>query len=404
MLSTQEVRFDIPILKNLIYMDCAATSPIPRPVFEAMSNYWNECPFNYGQSHASFRGSKETKRRCDEARKNVAELINSKPEEVVFTKNTTEAINIVAHGLDFGRDDEVLISNIEHQSNHIPWLCIGKQKNIKVKVIRANQEGRIPPEKIEEMISPRTRLISITHASNVFGSIQDVKTIGRIAQNYGVTFLIDSAQTAGRIPIDVKEIDCDFMAICGRKSLMGPQGTGALYGREDVLQNLNPHEIGGVAAILEDDNEYRLAELPDRLHAGMYNAMGIVGLGRAVKYVGKDIGIGRVRAHIEELTCYLIDRLEQIDSVLLYGPKKLVQQNGVISFNLAGTDSRDMAWRLDNLANIAVGSGSHGSPGAMHQIKASGTVRVSLQFYNTKEEIDRLLSAIDQIRAEQKLI
>lgn len=398
MLSTQDVRKDIPILRNVTYMDCAATSPIPRPVFEAMRSYWEECPFNYGRSLAFFKGSKEVTSRCNRAIGNLAGLINAEPSEIVFTKNTTEAINIVAYGLDLGPEDEVLISNIEHQSNFIPWLYVGEQKGFKVIVVQADDEGIVPAEGIERSISRRTKLVSINHASNIFGSIQDVSTMSRIAHDNSARLLVDAAQTVGRLPIDVKGMDCDFMAICGRKSLMGPQGTGALYGKREQLEELTPHEIGGGAADLKGLNKYALSEIPHRLHAGIYNAMGIIGLGRAVEYVSRDIGVERIRDHVKKLFNRLMRGLEKTASVEVYGPRNADRQNGVISFNLEGIDSRRVAEQLDDRSKIIVAAGSHGSPTAMEQIHKDGTVRASLQFYNTEGEIDQLLLALQRIR------
>jgi len=396
-LSIQDVRNDIPILNNVTYMDCAATSPIPRPVFESMKSYWEECPFNFGRSLAFFKGSKEVSARCNQAIAEVAGLLGADAKEIVFTKNTTEAINIVAHGLNLGRGDEVVISNIEHQSNFIPWLHVSKQKGFKVIVAEASQKGIITPEEIERIVSKKTRLVSINHASNIFGSIQDVETITRIVHDNSGKILFDAAQSAGRLPIDVKKIDCDFMAICGRKSLMGPQGTGALYGKYDALEELSPHITGGGAADLTGLNEYTFAEVPHRFHAGIYNAMGIIGMGRAAKYVGKDIGVERIRVHVKKLFKRLWKGLEQMASVKTYGPSEVEYQNGVVSFNIDHIDSREAAKHLDEKANIIVAGGSHGSPTAMQQIGEKGTVRASLQYYNTEEEVDLLLSTLEDM-------
>ena len=397
MLSTQEVRRDIPILEKVIYMDCAATSPIPRPVLEAMQSYWEECPFNYGRSLAVFKLSKEVNERCSRAMENLAGLINGSSQDLVFTKNTTEAINIVTHGVNFAPGDEVLISNIEHQSNFIPWLYIGQQKDIKVKLANANEEGIVTPEEIQNNVSSRTKLISLNHASNIFGSIQDIKAISRIAHDNSARLLVDAAQTVGRLPIDVKDLDCDFLAMCGRKSLMGPQGTGALYGKREALEELSPHVTGGGAADLKGRSEFTFAEIPHRFHPGIYNAMGIIGLGRSVEYVSRDIGVARIRSHIKSLYSYLRNEIEQIDSVTTYGPRNLQQQNGVLSFNLDGFDSRDVSRQLDNQANIIVAASSHGSLTAMQQLGVDGTVRSSLQYYNTEEEVDKLVSTLKRI-------
>ena len=397
MLSTQEVRRDIPILKKIVYMDCAATSPIPRPVLEAMKSYWEECPFNYGRSLAVFKLSKEVNKRCSRAMENLAGLINASSHELVFTKNTTEAINIVAHGVSFAPGDEVLISNIEHQSNFIPWLYVGQQKDIKVKIANANEEGIITPEEIQNTISSRTKLVSINHASNIFGSIQDIKSISRIAHDNSAKILVDAAQTIGRLPVDVKDLDCDFLVMCGRKSLMAPQGTGALYGKMEALEELSPHTTGGGAADLKGLTEFTFAEIPHRFHAGIYNAMGIIGLGRSVEYVSRDIGVERIRSYIKRLYSYLRKEIDQIDFVTTHGPRNLEQQNGVLSFNLTGFDSREVSRQLDNQTNIIVAAGTHGSTMAMQQLGVDGTVRAALQFYNTKEEVDKLISTLKLI-------
>jgi cysteine desulfurase/selenocysteine lyase len=327
----------------------------------------------------------------------LAGLINASSQELVFTKNTTEALNIVTHGVNFAPGDEVIISNIEHQSNFIPWLYIGKNKDVKIKVAIANEEGIVTPEEIQNKISSRTKLISINHASNIFGSIQDVKAIGRIAHDNSARLLIDAAQTVGRLSIDVKDIDCDFLAMCGRKSLMGPQGTGALYGKREALEELTPHIVGGGAADLKGLGEFTFAELPHRFHAGIYNAMGIIGLGRSVEYVSKDIGIERIRSHVKNLYSYLRKEMDQIDSVTTYGPRDLEQQNGVLSFTLSDFDSREVSRQLDDQASIIVAAGSHGSTTAMQQLDVGGTVRVSLQFYNTEQEVDKLISTLNHI-------
>lgn len=397
MLSTQEVRRDIPILEKVIYMDCAATSPMPRPVLKAMQSYWEECPFNYGRSLAVFKLSKEVNKRCSGAMDALAGLINASSHELVFTKNTTEALNIVAHGINFASGDEVIISNIEHQSNFIPWLYLGKKKDVKIKLAYANEEGIITPEEIQDKISSKTKLISLNHASNIFGSIQDVKAIGRIAHDNSARLLIDAAQTVGRFTIDVKDMDCDFLAMCGRKSLMGPQGTGALYGKREALEELSPHIIGGGAADLKGPSEFAFAELPHRFHAGIYNAMGIIGLGRSVEYVSRDIGVERIRSHVISLYSYLRKEMDQIDSVTTYGPRDLEQQNGVLSFTLGDFDCRDVSRLLDDQASIIVAAGSHGSPTAMQQLGVDGTVRVSLQFYNTERDVDKLTSILNRI-------
>lgn len=397
-----QCRSDIPILKKVTYFDCAATCPTPRPVIDAIIDYWKRYPYNYAPDLAVFAGSAKVKRVCDEARSEAARLINASPSEIVFTKNTTEAINIVANGIRWKRGDEIIISNIEHQSNHIPWLRLVDTKGVKLKIVKSNAEGITNPEVFNKAIGPKTKLIATLHASNVLGSIQDVSAIGKIARQKGILFLVDAAQTAGRLPIDVKEIGCDFMAICGRKSLMGPQGSGLLYGRSDALEALVPSQIGGVAASLVSEDSYQLSDVPHRFHAGIYNAMGIIGLGRGIRYVSKEIGIDRSRKRIRFLTEKLVGGLEGIKGVRIYGPRDLDSQNGVVSFNLEGFDSKDVALRLDKTKSVIVGSGSHGSLSAMKHINATGTVRASLHFFTSEEDIDLLLSSLRRMSGTTK--
>ena len=227
MLSVEQVRKDIPLLDQIVYLESASVSPPPRPVIDAMTEYYTNSPFNYGVG--VFQPSIQVVQKVDSARKKIATFLHAEPDEIVFTKNTTEAINLLASGLDWKKDDEVIITSVEHQSNYIPWLRLGQEYGVKVRVVKTDSAGILDVAAVEENFTDKTRLVSVTHVSNVFGTIQRVSEVCKLAREHNALSLVDAAQSVGRLKFDVKEIGCDFTSVCGRKSLGGPQGTGALW-------------------------------------------------------------------------------------------------------------------------------------------------------------------------------
>ena len=400
-LSVEQIRAHIPLLADLVYLDSSAACPTPRPVVQAMTDYWTRNPFNYygGSSGLAFyKASQRIAELCDRTRKDLAQFIGADKNEVVFTRNTTHGINVVAQGLPLKSGDEVIISDIEHQSNHVPWLSL-RSKGIKVRIVSADNKGRINSRDVETALTERTRIISITAVSNIYGTVQPVAEIGRIAESRGIMFLVDAAQFVGRHPIDVKNLRCDFLVACGRKGLMGPQGIGFLYGKSSSLEQLEPYELGGGSASLTGIHDYELADIPHRFESGIQNAPGIIGLGRGVRYIADDIGLESISRNIRWLTKQLVRGLEAIPSVTVYGPKDPKLQPGIISFNVNGLDSGEVAARLDARSRIIVAAGTHGALHVMRKMGATGTIRASIYCYNNEDDISALLENIRIVAA-----
>ena len=369
-----------------------------------MADYWASNPFNYygGRSgQAFYEASQKIADLCDQTRKDLARLIGASESEIVFTRNTTHGINIVANGFPLKPRDQVIISDIENQSNHIPWLSLSSRLGIEVKVVESDNLGQIDPAEIERAITRRTRLISVTCVSNIFGTVQPVEEIGELAKSRGIMVLLDAAQLMGRLPVDVGRLGCDFLVSCGRKGLMGPQGMGFLYGKLSSLEMLKPLELGGGSASLTGLHDYSLSDVPHRFESGIQNAPGMIGLGRAVNYVGTDIGVESIPHMVEPLTRKLIEGLEEIHSVTVYGPKDPKLQVGIVSFNVGELDSGKVAAKLDQKGRVIVAAGSHGAPHVMKKIGARGTVRASPHCYNNDEDIAALLRHIKDVAVEK---
>lgn len=387
-----EVRSEIDFLKRVIYLDSAAVSPCPAPVVEAMREYYEENPLNYGVGVSKYVQS--VNRSVDEARRNISLFIGGKESgQIVFTKNTTEAINLVASGLNLSNPDEVLLTNVEHQSNIIPWQRLAQRKGIKVKFVHADKNGFIRPSDIEASLNSNTRLIAITHISNILGTIQDILEIGNLAKKNKLLFFVDAAQSAGRFPIDVQAANCDFAAFCGRKSLMGPQGTGFLYLKNEMLESIEPLSVGSRSANIINESSFKYVDCPFKLEAGILNTAGVIGLGRAIDYLNS-IGVERIRAHIVHLSSLLAEGLNDINRVKVYSPKIPEMQGGIISWSIEGVLSEKIARWLADEHNIIVASGALGSRLLLESLSAKDVVRTSLHYYNTESDVELLVNAV----------
>jgi len=365
-----------------------------------MKDYYTHQPFNFGVGVS--RAASEVSSLVNQARERLAIFISARsPSEIIFTKNTTEAINLVASGIQWKPGNEVIISSLEHQSNVIPWMRLAEDRGIRLTVLPVGPERVLETEVVEQHLSENTRLLAVTHVSNVFGSIQPVAEIGALARSREILFLVDAAQSAGRIPIDVNEIQCDFMTFCGRKSLMGPQGTGFLYAKEEHMAHLRPLVVGSRAANVIDENSFEYVAPPHKFEAGVLNTGGVLGLAAAVEYI-EDIGLSAIRLRLETLSNLLISELQLIPEVDLYGTKDLDAQAGIIAWNLLEMDPNQVARKLDQMANIIVASGGQGSRLAMRHLGVEGIVRSSVHFYNSEEEIHKLIEAIKDIVQRHK--
>ncbi|MFH1821816.1 MAG: cysteine desulfurase [Methanobacteriota archaeon] len=392
-----EVRSDIPFLRTgIIYLDNAATTPTPEPVIEAMLDYYHEYSASIGRG--LHRATKRATDEFESVREKIARVINAKAEEIAYTKNTTEAINIVAQGVGLKKGDKIITSLFEHHSNLLPWQRLERERGVKLEVVGSSKECLLEPSEFEAAIDKSTRLIAIHHVSNAMGSIQPVEEIGKLARERGILCLIDAAQSVGHIPVDVQNMGCDFLAAPGHKGLLGPQGTGFLYASEGRISELEPLLTGG--GIVEDVGPHssKLIGPPQMFDAGTPNIPGIIGLGRACEYV-MEIGIEKVAERERNLTELML-KIGNIGQVEIYGPCDLARRGGVVSFNIEGLGPHDVASMLDELAKIAVRSGHHCAQPTMRHLKINGTARASVHYFNLEQEIKKFVEVVEQIARE----
>jgi len=382
------VRNDFPVLKKVIYFDSAATTQTPIQVVEAMNEYFYEYAGNYGRgAHQLVR---ETTDRCESAREKVASFFNADPAKIIFTKNTTEGINMVSQGIEWEPEDHVITTSIEHHSNLVPWMRLRK-KGVSVDIVPANKKGIVHPEYILSAIQDNTKLIAISHISNVLGSIQDIRSIIKIAHNNDIKVLIDGAQSAGHIPINLKSLKCDYFVAAGHKGLLGPQGTGILYIRDP--DSIEPIYLGGGTVNNVNSSNYSLEPSPTKFEAGTPNIPGIIGLGRAIDYI-EAIDIKNIKEHEHKLSKYAISLISEIPSLEIYGPKK---RASVVPFNVIGMNSHDVAMIMNETKNICVRSGFHCAMPTISQLKVDGVIRASFALYNTMEEVEIFADTLFQI-------
>ncbi|HYB59650.1 MAG TPA: cysteine desulfurase [Candidatus Acidoferrales bacterium] len=384
------IRKDFPILDQVVYLDNAATSQTPTPVVEAINEYFFRYAGNYGRG--AHRLARETTERYEGAREMVADFFSCDAGNVIFTKNTTESINIVAHGRDWEPGDHIVTSMIEHHSNYLPWVSL-RTRGVVLDVVESNQEGMVDPAKIERSITDRTKLITISHVSNVFGSIQDVKRIIKIGRKNDIPVLVDAAQSAGHICLSKNELGCDYLAVPGHKGLLGPQGTGILILRDP--SELRPTTLGGGAVEWVRGCEYELLEPPARFEAGTPNIPGVIGLGRSVEYVAA-LGVANIEKHVVMLARAAAQGLGAIDNVTVYGPK---DRAAVVPFNVGQVNPHDVSMILDETSRICTRSGYHCAMPALESLGINGTVRASFGVYNTEEEVSLLIDSVNLIAA-----
>lgn len=392
--SVEEVRSDIPFLNTgVIYLDSAATTPTPEPVLEAMLEYYREYGANIGRG--VHRAAKRATEDFESSRDKIARTIGAESGEIAYTKNTTEALNLIARGLDLEKGDKVVATIFEHHSNLIPWQRLEREAGIELEIVHENSECIIDTSAIERAIDENTRLVTMPHISNALGSRQPVEEVGKIARENDVLFSLDAAQSVGHMPVDVDEIGCDFLAAPGHKGLLGPQGTGFLYIRKDLLDEVEPMLYGGGIVRSVREHECELVDPPQVFDAGTPNIPGIIGLGRAAEYV-MEIGLDR----IEKRERKLVDRMLEIDElneVKVYGPKSPEKLGGVVSFNLEGMDPHEVSSVLDEVADIATRSGHHCAIPAMEYLGLDGNVRASVHYYNKEENIDKFVEVLAEI-------
>jgi cysteine desulfurase/selenocysteine lyase len=408
MLDPYKIREDFPILKRkinnqpLIYFDNAATSQKPRQVIEAIKNFYEN--HNANVHRAVYTLSQEATELYEEAHEEVAKFIGANGiEEIIFVRGTTEAINLVAYawGLrQLKRDDEVIISLMEHHSNIVPWELLSRIIGFNVKYIDIKNDGTLNYEDYENKISEKTKIVCISHVSNVSGVVNDMKRIAKIAHEYGALTLVDGAQSVPHMPIKVKDLDVDFLAFSGHK-MLGPTGIGVLYGKREILEEMEPFHGGGemIKEVTFNQSKRRCSitwnDLPWKFEAGTPNVGGSIGLMEAIKYL-RSLGMENVMEHEKKLTEYATQLMQKCGKVKIYGPKDTSIKCGIIPFSVGDLSSHDVALFLDNYG-IMVRSGFHCAQ-PLHEIfKIKSSARASFYIYNTHEEIDRFIEVLKEI-------
>lgn len=406
-IDVEKIRQDFPIFNQkirgrpYIYLDNAATSQRPKQVIDAMNDYYQM--YNATIHRAIYKLGEKATEAYEGAREKVAKFINASPEEIIFVRNTTEAINLVSYS--WGRSniregDKILLTVMEHHSNIVPWQLLAKEKKAHLEFIDIDDEGLLKMDDFEKFMNEEIKLMGLVHVSNVLGTINPIKEMVNLAHKNGALVLVDAAQSVPHMPVDVREINCDFLAFSGHK-MLGPTGIGVLYGKRELLEDMDPF-LGGGDMIKEVHlREASWDELPWKFEAGTSNVAGAIGLGAAVDYL-TNIGMRNVREHEKELTKYAIDKMVGIKGISIYGPKNIESRGGVISFNLGDIHPHDIASILDN-EGIAIRAGHHCAQPLIERLGVVGTARASFYIYNTEREVDYLVNALEKVKKVFKL-
>lgn len=406
-LNIEKIREDFPILKrkvsggkSLVYLDNAATTQKPLAVINAIHDYYMN--YNSNIHRAVHQLAEEATLEFEKTREKVAEFINARStEEIVFTRNATEAINLVAYSwgrTNVKKEDRIVITELEHHSNIVPWQILTSEKGAKLDYVGTDDNGYL---KLQEYMNylesskKKVKLVSVSHMSNVLGTIVPVNDMIKMSHEKGIPVLIDAAQSVPHMPVDVQKMDCDFMAFSAHK-MLGPTGVGILYVKKEILEKMPPF-IGGGDMIKEVHKyETRYNDLPYKFEGGTPNIADVIGFSAAIDYLNK-LGMDKVREHEVELTEYALDIITKVKGVTLYGPRNTEDRGGVISFNIGDIHPHDLA-TIMNDHGVAIRSGHHCAQVLMERLDVAATSRASFYIYNTKEEIDIFVSALGEAR------
>ena len=402
--------FDLPFLRAqfpaldqevnghpLVYLDNAATAQKPWKVLDAVAQFYERDNANV------HRGIHELSRRAteefEEARGTIASFMNaSEPAEIVWTRGTTEAINLVAStwALDnVGEGDEILLSTMEHHSNIVPWQLVARRTGAKVRYIEMDDQGRLLLDQLSDVLGERTKIVSLGHISNALGTVNPIAEITRRVHDVGALMMIDGAQAGPHRPVDVQELGCDFYAISGHK-MCGPTGIGALWARRELLEEMSPYQGGGEMIRIVERDGSTWAEVPHKFEAGTPNIAGAVGMAAAADFL-ESVGFDAIAEHERTVVGYAVEQLSQVPGLRIYGPDSLDERSGVISFTLGDAHPHDISTILDS-EGVAVRAGHHCAQLVMRHFGVAATARASFYLYNTTDEVDRLVEALDTVR------
>jgi cysteine desulfurase / selenocysteine lyase len=398
-----EIRKYFPVLDQevnghpLVYLDSAATSQKPVQVLEVVKNYYELDNSNVHRGVHTL-GNRATDS-YEGAREKIRKFINAKStKEIIYTRGTTTSLNTVAAG--YGRTnvnegDEIVISYMEHHSNLIPWQQLAKETGAVLKYLDLEQDGTITLDTVRKTVTDKTKIVAITMASNVLGTINPIKEIAEIAHSVGAIIVVDAAQAAPHMKIDVQDLDCDFLGFSGHK-MCGPTGIGVLYGKQAHLENMEPIEFGGEMIDFVDLHDSTWKELPWKFEGGTPNIAGAIGLGAAIDFLS-EIGLDKIAEHEHTLVEYAMSEMDKIDGLTIYGPRDPKKRCGLITFNLDGVHPHDLATVLD-MNGIAIRAGHHCAQPLMKWLQVSATARASFYMYNSKEDIDVLVKGLRQAK------
>ena len=399
-LNPYKLRQDFPMFQNrvkmqgkpLVFLDNASTTFKPYAVEKAVNEYFETMTANSHRGDYDLCYNIDV--RIDEAREALARFINADKKEIVFTSGTSMSINLIAYGYGtkyLTKDDEILITQAEHASNVLPWFKVGEMTGCKINYIPLNNEGKLVPENLKKVISKKTKIIAVAHVTNVLGFIVDIKEIARIAHEYGAIVVCDGAQSVPHMPTNVKDLDVDFLSFSGHK-MIGPTGIGVLYGKYELLEKTTPFMTGGgMNAKFDMCGDITYLAPPAKFEAGTQNIEGIFGLKAAVEYL-TNVGMENIREYEDDLRKYAIEKLKSNNKVILYNE---TAESGIITFNIKDVFAQDEATYL-NSQGIACRSGQHCAKVLLDYLGEVATVRASLYFYNTKEDIDIFVSALEK--------
>ena len=388
---------DFPILKNrdISYLDSGATTQKPQCVIDAVENYYKM--YNANPHRGAYSLSIEATEMYENTRAKITKFINAEnPEQIIFSKNATESLNLLAYsyGLDnLQPEDEVVLSIMEHHSNLVPWQYVTKKTGSTLKYMYINNEYELTREEIEEKITDKTKIVGITHVSNVLGTINNVKEIIKYAHSKGAIVIVDASQSIPHMRIDVQDLDADFLVFSAHK-MLAPLGLGVLYGKQSILDAMRPFIMGGdmIEYVYEQDTTF--AMLPNKFEAGTQNVEAVVGLGTAIDYIEK-IGYDKIQEAEKEVVSYAREELSKLDFVKMYITPNEENHSAVISFNVEGVHPHDVASILDSVG-VCVRSGNHCAQPLMRFLNIDSTCRASFYLYNTKEDVDRLVKGLEK--------
>ncbi len=382
--------------QKIAYLDNAATMPMPDEVLEVIDMYYHAHKVNVHRG--MYRLAHQVTEQYEAVRQATADFINAQDSsEIIFTSGTTDALNLVAFGYaekQLQSDDEIIISVLEHHSNFIPWQRVARKTGAKLKIVGLDDQQNLDMQQFSELLTEKTKLVAITLVSNVLGSIVDAKQIIEQTHHMGGMVVLDAAQAVGHLPLDVQKLDADFLAFSGHK-MYGPTGVGVLYGKRNLLEQVEPLRFGGEMADEVDAQTATFQPLPLRLEAGTPNIAGVLGLGAAIRYLQK-IGFTTIQQHEQQLLDQLYQGLQQIPAIKVYGPQSVAERQGVLSFNYGTIHAHDVATIIDT-ENVAVRAGHMCAEPLMQALGVSSVVRASVSYVNTTEDIEQLLAAMNQV-------